>query len=156
MTDHPFVSELEFQRDYFLRATAGFTEEEGTFAPAPGIFTVANQMWHAAQIIDWFVEGAWSPTGFDMDFAAYDRHTRAVTSVTAARAAFSAAYARAIAKIGAESFAALKTPIAPGPIMGGEPRLGIISGMCDHTAHHRGALSIYARLLGRTPALPYA
>lgn len=24
-----------------------------------------------------------------------------------------------------------------------------------HTAHHRGALTVYARALGKTPAMPY-
>ncbi len=25
----------------------------------------------------------------------------------------------------------------------------------SHTAHHRGALAVYARLLGKVPAMPY-
>jgi uncharacterized damage-inducible protein DinB len=39
--------------------------------------------------------------------------------------------------------------------MGGMPRESIIGGIVDHTAHHRGALSVYARLVGREPAMPY-
>ncbi|RXE95553.1 DinB family protein [Pseudoalteromonas phenolica] len=27
--------------------------------------------------------------------------------------------------------------------------------MLDHTAHHRGALAQYARLLGHSPKIPY-
>ena len=40
--------------------------------------------------------------------------------------------------------------------MGGVPRAAILSGITDHTAHHRGALTVYARLLGKTPPMPYA
>ncbi len=32
----------------------------------------------------------------------------------------------------------------------------MISAITDHTSHHRGALSVYARLLGKVPAMPYA
>jgi uncharacterized damage-inducible protein DinB len=39
--------------------------------------------------------------------------------------------------------------------MGGEPRLAIVGAICEHTAHHRGALAVYARLLGYAPPIPY-
>jgi hypothetical protein len=29
-------------------------------------------------------------------------------------------------------------------------------GSTDHTAHHRGALTVYSRLLGKVPKMPYA
>ena len=35
------------------------------------------------------------------------------------------------------------------------PRASVIDGLVDHTAHHRGALTVYARLLGKTPEMPY-
>jgi len=47
------------------------------------------------------------------------------------------------------------TPLAPGPIMGGAPRLAVFSAIAEHTAHHRGALSVYSRLLGKVPPMPY-
>ena len=37
-----------------------------------------------------------------------------------------------------------------------EPRLGVVSGIVDHTAHHRGSLAVYARLRGKVPPMPYA
>ena len=46
-------------------------------------------------------------------------------------------------------------PLPEGPIMGGQPRIAIFEGLYDHTAHHRGALSVYSRLLGKVPAMPY-
>jgi len=32
----------------------------------------------------------------------------------------------------------------------------VINAIVDHTAHHRGALSVYARLPGKVPMMPYA
>ena len=42
-----------------------------------------------------------------------------------------------------------------GPVMGGAPRLAIVNAITDHTAHHRGTLTVYSRLRGHTPAMPY-
>jgi uncharacterized damage-inducible protein DinB len=39
--------------------------------------------------------------------------------------------------------------------MGGEPISSIVGAISDHTAHHRGALTVYSRLLGKTPLMPY-
>jgi uncharacterized damage-inducible protein DinB len=47
------------------------------------------------------------------------------------------------------------SPFPPNPIMGETPRFSIIGGVTDHTAHHRGALTVYQRLLGLTPLMPY-
>jgi uncharacterized damage-inducible protein DinB len=40
--------------------------------------------------------------------------------------------------------------------MGGVPRWSVVSAISDHTAHHRGALTVYSRLLGKVPVMPYA
>jgi len=47
------------------------------------------------------------------------------------------------------------TPMPEGPVLGGAPRIAIVSGITDHTAHHRGALTVYARLSGKVPPMPY-
>ncbi len=120
------------------------------------MLSVAAQIAHAAHTVDWFITGAFSPQGFDLDFAAHERAARAVATLATARALFVAAYARAIAKLEATSRAELMVPIAAGPIMGGVPRIALIESLADHTAHHRGALAVYARLCGRVPAMPYA
>ena len=41
-------------------------------------------------------------------------------------------------------------------IMEGAPRLSVVSGIVDHTAHHRGSLAVYARLIGKEPLMPYS
>ena len=51
-------------------------------------------------------------------------------------------------------FEVLAAEMPANPIMQG-PRYEVIGGVVDHTAHHRGALAVYARLQGKTPAMPY-
>lgn len=156
MPDHPFCMSLQMQRRFFTTATACFRPQDAGFAPKPGMFTVANQIAHTAGTVDWFIAGAFSADGFAMDFQAHEAAAREVTSLEAARALLDASYDRAIARLERTTLAELHVPIAPGPIMGGMPRIGIIEAMADHAAHHRGALGVYARLLGLAPAMPYA
>jgi len=35
------------------------------------------------------------------------------------------------------------------------PRMAMIGAITDHTAHHRGALTVYARLNQVVPPMPY-
>ena len=63
--------------------------------------------------------------------------------------------AAARATLSTKSDAELMTPIAAGPIMSGAPHMAIVSGITDHTAHHRGALTVYARVSGIVPPNPY-
>lgn len=156
MPDHPFSQSLAKQRSFFLRTVSCFRPEHAAFVPAPGMFSVASQIAHTAQVVDWFLEGAFSPKGFNLDFSTHEAAARAVTSLDAALALFTGSYGAAIAKFDGLSMADLHQPIAPGPIMGGAPRLAVVDGMGDHTAHHRGALATYARLLGLVPPMPYA
>ena len=53
------------------------------------------------------------------------------------------------------SDAELMAPLPAGPIMGGAPRMAIFSAITDHTAHHRGALTVDARISGIVPPMPY-
>ena len=156
MPDHPFAMQLRSQIDFFTRGTASLTEADSAFAPQPEMMSVAAHVAHVAGTVDWFVDGAFSPSGFDLNFAAHEAESRQVTSLTRARTLLAEAYARAIGKLEGLSLAELQKPIAPSPIMGGAPRLALVSGLGDHTAHHRGALAVYARLCGRVPAMPYA
>ena len=64
------------------------------------------------------------------------------------------ATARGIEIIKNVADAELMAPIT-GEVMKGAPKLAIINAITDHSAHHRGALSVYARLLGKTPKMPY-
>ena len=148
------IAEIEASRDYFNRSTRNLTEDHSTFAPAPGMMTAAQQVAHAAQTVDWFFEGAFRPQGFNMDFEGMAKETNDYTSLAKARAWFEKAIAHAKEVIADKSDAELLEPLPPG-IMGGAPRFAVIGSLTDHTAHHRGALTVYARLKGVVPPMPY-
>ena len=80
---------------------------------------------------------------------------RGVTSLTDARAWFTRAVENARSVINTTSTEEWTQPIAEGPVMGGSPRSAIFGAITDHTAHHRGALTIYARLRNKVPPMPY-
>jgi uncharacterized damage-inducible protein DinB len=146
------LAELRTAHEYFNRSTRNLAEAHSTFAPAAGMMTAAQQVAHVAQTIDWFLQGAFRPEGFD-------EHVKLVTSYASleqARAWLERSVAEAAAKIGSLSDAELLAPMPDGPIMGGVPRLAIFGAINDHTAHHRGALTVYARLNGVVPPMPYA
>lgn len=155
MTLEDIALSVEVNREYFNRSTGALKEEHSAFAPAPGMFTAAAMVAHVAQTVDWFFNGAFAEEGFNMNFEQMDEDVRACTSLTAARAWFNAATDRAKATAIAHPVMEWATPLPPGPIMGGMPRSAIVSALTDHTAHHRGALSVYARLLGLVPPMPY-
>ena len=155
MTPETLLQQLSSMQEFFNRSTRLLNEEDSQFTPAEGMYTAAGQIAHAAQTIEWFMEGAFSSSGFDMDFEASDRKARSITSITAARDWFEKACAGAKQTISGHSSEEWSTPIAEGPIMGGMPRWEIFTAITDHSAHHRGALTVYCRLLGKVPPMPY-
>lgn len=149
------VISLDSAHEFFNRSTRNLAEEHSTFAPVEGMMTVAQQVAHAAHTIDWFIEGAFRPEGFDTNWEEQGKVVGACTSLTAARAWFEKAVAAAKATVASKSDAELMAPLPEGAIMGGAPRFAIFSGITDHTAHHRGALTVYARAKGIVPPMPY-
>ncbi len=118
--------------------------------------TVAQQVAHTAQTLDWFIQGAFRAESFDLDFETQAKNLASIKSLAAARRLLDAAYANAVAVLRARSAEELARPLPPGPIMGGQPTSDIVWAMVEHTAHHRGALSVYTRALGKVPPMPYA
>lgn len=151
----PFVQQLKSSLDYFNRSTRVLAEEDSTFTPKEGMMSVAQQVAHAAQTVDWFLEGATRPEGFDLNFEEHAKAVMAITSLTAARKWMDEAYGRAVAHFEAASDADLMRPLPQGMVMGGAPVVAVIWGIIDHTSHHRGALTAYSRLLGKVPVMPY-
>lgn len=149
------LTELDSAQEYFNRSTKNLKESHSTFAPVAGMMTAAQQVAHAAHTIEWFIEGAFRPEGFDTNWEAHAKVVNGYTSLAAARAWFDKAIASAKATIATKSDADLLAPLAPGPVMGGAPRVAIFGAITDHTAHHRGALTVYARLQGQVPPMPY-
>ena len=79
-------AELNAAIEFFDRSTGSLTEEDSTYTSVDGVFSTAQQVAHAAQTIDWFIDGAFDPNGFDLDFEAHERKVRGVTSLADARA----------------------------------------------------------------------
>ncbi len=146
---------LANMKTYFERTLAALDEGDSAFTPMPGMFSAAQQVAHTAQTIDWFLEGAFSPQGFNMDFPALETEVRKITSLAAAKKWLGEAYGRFERALKERPAARWHEPIVKDTIMAGAPRWSVVDGLVDHTAHHRGSLAIYARLRGKTPAMPY-
>ena len=149
------LMQLQTVHEFFNRSTRNLKEEHSTFAPAEGMMTTAQQVAHVAHTVDWFMEGAFRPEGFDTNWEEHAKIVMGYTSLEKARAWFEDAMSNAKAKVAEMEDDELFGLIANGPIMGGAPRLAIFGAINDHTAHHRGALTVYARLNGVVPPMPY-
>jgi uncharacterized damage-inducible protein DinB len=152
---YDYANQLLASQDFFERSTRVLVEADSGFRPREGMMTVAQQFAHTAQTLDWFIEGASRPEGFDLDFEKHAKALEAVTSLAAARQTLAAAYASAIHFLRSRGAENLARPLPPGPVMGGQPISDIVWAMVEHTAHHRGALTVYSRLLGKVPPMPY-
>ncbi|MGA7409364.1 MAG: DinB family protein [Bryobacteraceae bacterium] len=148
-------TQLTAMKEYFDRSTRVLAEKDSNYCPVPGMFTAAQQLAHAAQTVEWFVDGAFAESGFDMDFERIDKEVRAVTSVAAARAWMDRACEKAKSVIESHSKSDWEEKFPPNPIMGEVPRFALFFALADHTAHHRGALTVYSRQLGYVPPMPY-
>jgi len=155
MANEALLGQLAAMKEYFDRSTRVLEEADSGFVPSEGLYTAAQVVAHVAQTVEWFVQGALAPAGFDLDFERMDKVVRGVTSLTAARAWMDRACSSAKAAIETQTAKFWSEPLPPGPIMGGQPRSAVLGALADHTAHHRGALTVYSRLLGKTPAMPY-
>ncbi len=155
--ENPFPQQLQVIKKFFDTATACLDETDADFAPTPEMFTAAVHVAHVAQTVDWFMEGGFGE-GWKMDFAEAEQELRKkVTSLAEARAWLDRAFESAAHVIGSKTMEQLRERFpADSPIMAGLPRMAIVDGINEHTAHHRGALSVYARLRGKVPAVPYS
>ncbi len=155
MNERYCLDELRVTQEFFNRATEVLTEEDRDFAPAEGMMTTAQHFEHVAGTLDWFVEGAFRPEGFDLDFENAPAPVPKGTPLADVRKQVASAFDRARRAFEGRSGADLAVALPPGPVLGGQPRWAVIGGIVDHTAHHRGALGVYARLCGKVPTMPY-
>jgi uncharacterized damage-inducible protein DinB len=152
---YDFANQLLASKAFFERSTGVLEEGDSQFRPQEGMMTAAQQVAHTAQTLDWFIEGASRPEGFDLDFEKHVQALAGVTSLAAARRKLETAYANAVQFLRSRSPEELAQPLPPGPVMGGLPITEIVWAMVEHSAHHRGALTVYSRLLGKVPPMPY-
>jgi uncharacterized damage-inducible protein DinB len=148
------VEQLRVVREQFETSAGVLDERVAAFRPHEGMMTVAQHIAHAAQVIDWLVEGAFG-SGFDLEFEPRIARVMAVSSVAAAKEWFASSIEQSIRRFGELGDEELMSLLPEGPVMGGMPRLAVVTAIAEHTSHHRGALAVYARLNDRVPASPY-
>ena len=148
------LNEIAATKDHFDRSTRVLKEEHSGHAPAPGMYSVAAQVTHVALTINWFIDGATTSKGFDMNFAEHDRQAKAVTSLAAARKQLDAAFERLRKFVESNTDAYLDEALTD-PLFNGMRRYRIVPSIVEHTSHHRGALTVYSRTLGLVPIMPY-
>ena len=149
------VKEMESTQKFFNTTVSVFESDDAGFAPYPELYTVAGHIAHAADSIDWFIEGAFDD-GWDMEFEASIAKAKEVTSLQGATEWLDRSFVNARAVVGEASDQILFELIPDTRIMEGAPRLAVLSGIVDHTAHHRGSLAVYARLIGKQAPMPYS
>lgn len=155
MAPNAYATPIKQALQFLSRTCSVFNEEDSRYAPTPGQLTVAQHVAHVAQTIDWFMEGGFRSEGFDLDFAAHHAAIRQIESLASAFTWLARSVDQAAVTLSDKTPEQMMEPIAPGPVMAGEPRAAIIAAIAEHTAHHRGALAVYARLLGHAPPMPY-
>jgi uncharacterized damage-inducible protein DinB len=150
-----YAKQLMASKEFFDRSTRVLEEGDSGFRPKEGTWTVAQQVAHAAQTLEWFIQGTSRPEGFEFDFEKLGKEVAAVTSLAAARQWLDRGYAAAVDYVKQLGPEGLAKPLPEGPVMGGQPVGDIFWAMIEHTAHHRGALTVYSRMLGKVPVMPY-
>lgn len=108
---YDFASQLLASKDFFERSTRVLEEADSGFRPQESMMTVAQQVAHTAQTLDWFIEGISRPEGFDLDFEKHAKALAALTSLAAARQMLETAYAKAIQFLRASSPEDLTRPL---------------------------------------------
>ena len=149
------VIQLKTSHKYMKSTISIFDEDDAGFAPQPELYTVAGHIAHAADSVEWFVEGAFGK-GWNLDFDGLIAAARAVETLEEATAWLDRAFEKAIVTFEAASEEDLGGTIPDERIMKGAPRSAIVGPIVDHTAHHRGALTVYARLVGKVAPMPYS
>lgn len=138
---------------FFRRSTSVLGDEHADFAPREGMLTVKEHVAHVGHTLDWFLDAL--ETGeYDMDFESQAREVAAVESLVAAFAWVDRAFGRVADYLAAATAESLAEMQPENPIING-PKGSVFAVLVEHTAHHRGALTVYARLQGLVPPMPY-
>lgn len=156
MLKNGLIQEITVTERFFFKTISVLNSEDALFKPDPGMYSVCAHIHHVADSVEWFIDGAFKHAdGFAMNFEELIANSHKQTDFDSTIAYAHQAFAYAVDVLSKQSDEQLLSPLPDGPIMGGAPRLAVVSGIVDHTAHHRGALSVYARLLGKAAPMPY-
>lgn len=149
------IHQLKTTESFFLKTTECFEEKDSNYAPNDDMWSIAHQIAHTAQTVDWFFEGAFNKDGFNLDFEAHEKEIKEINSLEKSLQWFKTSIAKGIETLESRQEEEMRIALPEGPVMGGVPRYVIVGAIADHCAHHRGSLATYARCLGKTPPMPY-
>jgi uncharacterized damage-inducible protein DinB len=147
-------ADLAATRRFFDRTTSVLTEADSGFRATPETMTVTEMVAHVAQTLDWLRVGGFEDR-WRSDWEAMIAESSRVDSLAAARQWLAEAWERLRAAVEAASEEKLAEPMPDNPFFPGRPRYAVVKSVVDHTGHHRGALGVYARLLGKVPPMVY-
>jgi uncharacterized damage-inducible protein DinB len=148
------LSQIDFIRKTFDRTTSVLEEKDAAFRATPENATIAYHIAHVAQTIDWFREGGFGDH-WRMDFEVMGAEAARVQTLAEGRRWLADAWDRLRATVADLPEAKLEETMGDNPILPNRRRYHTLEGLVDHCAHHRGALAVYARLLGKVPPMPY-
>ncbi|MEZ4454029.1 MAG: DinB family protein [Nannocystaceae bacterium] len=182
LSTNPWVRRVHQHKSAFHRTMDCFDESHSTYRPAPGMLTAADQVLHVLNSNEYMLSGLFGPfdgigpasrwqRGFgDLSWLRYantgdfEAHLPTSPALAEARSSLGKALelldqslfitALVLESKGPDELTAplLENPLFP---VDGLTSEDLLESMFDHVAHHRGALSQYARLLGLDPKLPY-
>ncbi|HIA46439.1 MAG TPA: DinB family protein [Candidatus Hydrogenedentes bacterium] len=154
MTKQELINQVFASKTFLDKSTDVLTEEDSGITPVEGMMTAAQQIAHIAQTADWFLEGVFGD-GFNMDFEESAKEIMKVTSLSEARDWLQRSYDNVVETVGSKSEEELAELTPESSVMGSTPKVLVLGGIPEHTAHHRGALTVYTRLAGKVPSMPY-
>jgi uncharacterized damage-inducible protein DinB len=143
------------ERHFLHNILNDFREEHSNFKPTEEMRTVGQQIEHIALSTNFFYESAFG-SGFKMSFPQYLEEMKKIIGLEKALKDLDEAYEEAISLVENKTHDEMEAPIPPNPMLGDFTCKSIIYRSQDHTAHHRGMLAVYLRLLGIKPTMVYA
>ncbi|BAZ71122.1 hypothetical protein NIES4106_59190 (plasmid) [Fischerella sp. NIES-4106] len=181
---NPYVRKIQVHREYFHRSLECFTEKDSSFRPSNDCLTVAGQVIHVIFGIEFCLSGMFGSydgitpvsqrkRGFNdldwtvwasemnlseaLDAEAFPEAIEGSRSLIKAMVLFDQAMDIAANMFVSKTVEEIETePLPENPLWAPEFRYpDILEVMNDHTAHHRGSLAVYARLLGKESKFPY-
>lgn len=149
------VKLIKTERHYLQNILKDFRPEHGDFKPSEEMRTVGQQIKHIALTTKFYYETVFG-SGFTMSFEDYKAEMKKPISLEKALKDLDECYNKAESLVGNKTAAELNAPLPDNPMLGEGTLESVIIRNTDHTAHHRGALTVYLRLLGIKPQIIYA
>jgi uncharacterized damage-inducible protein DinB len=150
------VKLIKTERHYLQNILKDFRPEHGHFKPTEEMRTVGQQIKHITLTTKFYYETVFG-SGFTMSFQEYKEEMKKLIGLEDAIKDLDEIHNKAVSLVEDKTEEEMKAPLPSNNPMLGEGTLeNVIIRNIDHTAHHRGALTVYLRLLGIKPEIIYA